>query len=185
MYLKNLLKSFRASQENNEVKKYYNEIVSLARNSKLYIKGGVPDTLDGRFELIILHCHIFIKRLSNAGPAEKIFAQDLINYMVKDFDRSLREMGVGDLSVGKKIKFMVSAYYGRVNAYDSSIKNKNIFDETLRKNLYGTINPEVKEVKYMKKYIMNLLKFLNSIKDSELKDCFININNINQGLLKC
>ena len=64
MYLKNLLKSFRASQENNEVKKYYNEIVSLARNSKLYIKGGVPDTLDGRFELIILHCHIFIKRLS-------------------------------------------------------------------------------------------------------------------------
>lgn len=183
MYLKNLFNFISFSKENAEVKKFYNEIVALARNTSLYINGGVPDTLDGRFELIILHIHFFIRRLTKAGPKEVKFSQDIINYMIKDFDRSLREMGVGDLSVGKKIKFMVSAYYGRANAYDSCIKNKNIFSEALRKNLYGTIHPKDDEVKYMRKYIINLLTILDSVNDDEIYNFFINIRDVNKGLL--
>ena len=103
----NLFKKLKNKNNDSEIEYYYNNIVLLARNKRLYIQGGVPDTIDGRYELIILHCHLFVSRLILAGLEEKTFAQKLINYMFRDFDRSLREIGVGDLSVGKKIKFMV------------------------------------------------------------------------------
>ena len=175
MYFKKFFKSFENIQNINEVKSFYDAIVSLARNPVLYTKGGVPDTLDGRFELIVLHCHFFIRRLVFAGYKEKEFSQKLINYMVADFDRSLRELGAGDLSVGKKIKFMVSAYYGRANAYDKAIKkNSKTLDDVLKNNLYGTNIPKAEEIKFIKKYIKNLLNFLNSTDDNKVKDFFKN-----------
>ena len=173
MHFKFFLKFFKNRRDNIEVKIFYDNVVSLARNKDLYIEGGVPDTIDGRFELIILHCHLFIKRLISSGNEEIFFSQTLINYMITDFDRSLREIGVGDLSVGKKIKFMVSAYYGRANAYDRAIKNNNkTLDAVLKKNLYGTINPKTDEITYIKKYIKNFLNLLNSTKDDKVKAFF-------------
>ena len=173
MYFKFFLRLLKKKQDSREVKTFYDNVVSLARNEDLYIKGGVPDTIDGRFELIILHCHLYIKKLISLGNEEKLFSQNLINYMITDFDRSLREIGVGDLSVGKKIKFMVSAYYGRANAYDKAIKNNNkTLDEVLKKNLYGTIKPKKSEIIYMKKYIKDFLNLLNSKKNNKVKDFF-------------
>ena len=173
MYFKFFLKLFKKKQDSREVKTFYDNVVSLARNEDLYIKGGVPDTIDGRFELIILHCHLYIKKLISLGNEEKLFSQNLINYMITDFDRSLREIGVGDLSVGKKIKFMVSAYYGRANAYDRAIKDNNkTLGDVLKKNLYGTNKPKSDEVTYMKKYIKNFINILNSTKDDNVKAFF-------------
>jgi cytochrome b pre-mRNA-processing protein 3 len=173
MYFKFFLKFFNKRQDSSEIKIFYDNVVSLARNEDLYIKGGVPDTIDGRFELIILHCHLFIKKLISLGNEEKLFSQNLINYMITDFDRSLREIGVGDLSVGKKIKFMVSAYYGRANAYDRAIKDHNkTLGDVLKKNLYGTIKPKTDEIIYMKKYIKNFLYLLNSTKGDKVKAFF-------------
>ena len=179
----NFLKIFKTNNDITKIENYYNNIVLLARNKKLYIEGGVPDTLDGRFELIILHCHLFVKRLLKAGSEEKVFAQEIINYMFKDFDRSLREIGVGDLSVGKKIKFMVSSYYGRANTYEKAISTNNqIIDEALKKNLYGTSSPNEIEIKYMKSYINNLLMYLNSLKNDEILICFQNNINLFGGI---
>ena len=185
MYFKFFSKLSKKRQDSNEVKFFYDNMVSLARNEDLYIKGGVPDTIDGRFELIILHCHLFIKKLISLGVEEKLFSQNLINYMITDFDRSLREIGVGDLSVGKKIKFMVSAYYGRANAYDKAIKdnNKNLGD-VLKNNLYGTIKPKAEEIVYMKKYIKNFSNLLNSTKDNKVKFFFEDYIKIKKNKLK-
>ena len=122
------------------VQKFYNNIVNLARNPVLYKNGGIPDTIDGRFELIVLHIHFFIKKLLENDHKEKEFAQNLIDFMIRDFDFSLREMGVGDLSVGKKVKHMVSSYYGRVKVYDENISDFNgNFVIALKNNLYGTV----------------------------------------------
>ena len=173
MYFNFFSNFLKKRQDSSEVKIFYDNVVSLARNKDLYIKGGVPDTIDGRFELIILHCHLFIRKLISLGNEEKLFSQNLINYMITDFDRSLREIGVGDLSVGKKIKFMVSAYYGRANAYDRAIKDNNkTLSDVLKKNLYGTIKPKTDEIIYMKKYIKNFLYLLNSTKDNKVKAFF-------------
>ncbi|MBH87981.1 MAG: hypothetical protein CMJ12_02350 [Pelagibacterales bacterium] len=171
----NLFKIFKSRDDITRIEKFYNNIVILARNKNLYIEGGVPDTLDGRFELIILHCHLFVKRLLEASSQEKQFAQEIIDYMFKDFDRSLREIGVGDLSVGKKIKFMVSSYYGRANTYQNAlIKGGKTLDDALKKNLYGTNTPNEIEIKYIKIYIDNLTKYLASLKNEEILICFQN-----------
>ena len=179
----NLLKKLKNKKNDTEIEYYYNNIVSLARNKRLYIQGGVPDTIDGRYELIVLHCHLFVNRLIIAGSEEKVFAQNLINYMFRDFDRSLREIGVGDLSVGKKVKFMVSSYYGRANSYQKALnKNSEIIDKALKNNLYGTIIPNKNEVKYMKSYIKNLIKYLSSLENSDVLICFQNNINLFEGL---
>ena len=183
MKITNIYRILTGKDKSIYVEEFYNNIVLLARNKNLYIKGGVPDTLDGRFELIILHFHFFIKRILLLGPKEKLFAQNLINYMFKDFDRSLREIGVGDLSVGKKVKFMVSSYYGRINIYEKSLnKNSNIIDSALKNNLYGTTNVNEYEVKYMKAYINNLIFFLDSLKNNEVLICFKSDINLYKGL---
>lgn len=175
----NLFKIFVSKEDSTKIENFYNNIVKLARNKKLYIQGGVPDTIDGRFELIILHCHLFIKRLLEASLKEKKFAQDIIDYMFKDFDRSLREIGVGDLSVGKKIKFMVSSYYGRANTYKKAFnKNGKNIDTALKNNLYGTNSPSEIEIKYIKLYINNLIKNLATLKDEEILTCFQNKKNL-------
>ena len=179
----NLLKKIKSKKIESELEDYYNNIVLLARDKRLYIQGGVPDTIDGRYELIILHCHLFVNRLIISGLEEKKFAQKLINYMFRDFDRSLREIGVGDLSVGKKIKFMVSSYYGRANTYQKALnKNSQIIDKALKNNLYGTIIPNQNELEYMKIYINNLIRYLSSLKNRDVIICFQNNINFFEGL---
>tara|TARA_B100000686_G_scaffold299552_1_gene333419 strand:+ start:8967 stop:9527 length:561 start_codon:yes stop_codon:yes gene_type:complete len=159
------------------VQRFYYNIVNLARNPDLYKNGGIPDTIDGRFELIVLHAHFFIKKLLNSNQKEKEFAQNLIDFMIRDFDLSLREIGVGDLSVGKKVKHMVSSYYGRVKVYDENISDFNgKFVIALKNNLYGTTTPTDMHLKFILKYIESLTKLLNKIEDSNFLKCFDNFN---------
>lgn len=91
----------------------YMSLVAQARRPQFYLDHGVPDTVDGRFDLIVLHAMLVIRRLRRDGPSTADLAQALFDYMFSDMDRSLREMGVGDMSVGKHVKKMAKAFYGR------------------------------------------------------------------------
>lgn len=99
----------------------YAAAVAQARAPFFYTALGVPDTLDGRFDLIVLHVHLVCRRLARAGEEGAATAQALFDAMFKDMDRNLREMGVGDPSVPKRIKAMIQAYYGRIKAYDAAL----------------------------------------------------------------
>ncbi len=92
----------------------YGAIVAAARQEKFYLEMGVPDTLDGRFDMIVLHMFLVLDRLR--GGNDK-FRQQLTDVFFSDLDRTLREMGVGDLSVSKKIRPMAEAFAGRIKAY--------------------------------------------------------------------
>ena len=96
----------------------YEAIVAAARHPVFYADWGVPDTLDGRFDMISLHAFMVLDRLKGV---EQDFRQRLVDEMFADMDRSLREMGVGDLSVGKKVRKMAEVFYGRVAAYDAAL----------------------------------------------------------------
>lgn len=86
----------------------------------LYEAMGVPDTIDGRFELLTLHVILLIDRLKGeAGSAEEV-RQHLFDAYLRDLDGALREMGVGDLSVGKRMRRLGEAFYGRARAYDAA-----------------------------------------------------------------
>jgi len=92
--------------------------VAAARHPAFYARWGVADTLDGRFDMIALHTYLVLDRLKGTEPG---FRQELVDEFFRDMDRSLRELGVGDVSVGKKVRKMAEVFYGRVAAYDAAL----------------------------------------------------------------
>lgn len=114
----------------------YIALVAQARNPFFYETLSVPDTLDGRFELIVLHLFLLQHRLRNADPA---FAQFLSEAFFADMDRSLREIGVSDTGVSHRIKAMGKAYHGRLQAYTAGLAEPNTLPRALARNLYGTV----------------------------------------------
>ena len=118
----------------------YGRIVAQARRPAFYLGLGVPDTVDGRFEMVALHTFLVIRHLKGEGDADGRLAQALFDTMVADLDRGLREMGVGDLGVGKRVKKMVSAFFGRAAAYEAGLESGDAsLGAALRRNVYGTV----------------------------------------------
>jgi cytochrome b pre-mRNA-processing protein 3 len=99
----------------------YHAIVAQARAAELFGAGGLPDTTDGRFEALALHAALVMRRLRDGGTPGALTAQALFDLMFADMDRSLREMGVGDLSVGKWVKGMAASFLARAQALEAAI----------------------------------------------------------------
>jgi len=99
----------------------YGAIVAQARQPALYTEFAVPDTLDGRFDMIVLHGFLLFHRLKDETPEDRQVGQDVFDIFLKDMDGTLREMGVGDISVPKKLKKMAEAFFGRIRAYDEAL----------------------------------------------------------------
>ena len=158
---------------------FYEKIIHQSRDKRFYTTLAVPDTLDGRFELIVLHyffVHYLLKNIDN-----KELIEEITKIMFKDFDMSLREMGVGDLSVGKKVYFMNESIAGRMKAYKSAFKvgKKSIYN-ALKRNVYGT-QPLIKkeELNIMVKYFQDslvLINLNNFIEFNEKNDIFLSLN---------
>ena len=163
-----------------EANELYSIIVQQARKKEFYSKLGVPDTVDGRFENIILHLYFINKRLLNGSEKDKKIMLNIIDLMFKDFDYNLRELGVGDLSVGKKIYHMTGAYRGRFKAYDKAIEiGRKELLETLKRNLYGTVQVNIKNLNIMTDYFLETLKNIKNLdynKIKKTKECFFEIN---------
>lgn len=99
----------------------YGAAVRAARDPYLYTAVGVPDTVDGRFDLVGLHAYLVIRALRRASPSGAELSQAVFDAMFSDMDVSLREMGVGDLSVSKKVRAMWEAFHGRSAAYEAAL----------------------------------------------------------------
>lgn len=127
----------------------YVAVINQARRPVFYLEYGVPDSLDGRFDLIILHAFLIMRRLRAAGEGAteaeaRELAQVLFDLMFADMDQNLRELGVSDTSVGKRVKQMARAFYGRVAAYEEALAaGGSGLDDALRRNLYGTVEGDL------------------------------------------
>jgi len=118
----------------------YAAVVAQARQPGFYRDMAVPDSLDGRFEMIVLHVFLVLERLRGEGAAADSYARALLETLVTDCDRSLREIGVGDLSVGRKVKQMAASFYGSAEAYDDALAtDPAALEAALRRNVYGTL----------------------------------------------
>jgi cytochrome b pre-mRNA-processing protein 3 len=115
------LNLFRPDPVKARARQLYNAVLAEARSSHLYAQLGVPDTVDGRFDMIVLHAALVMRRLREEGEDGQKLAQALFGRLFDDMDAALREMGIGDMSVGKKIKVMAEAFYGRAAAYDAAL----------------------------------------------------------------
>lgn len=94
--------------------------VARSRDAALYARMGAPDTVEGRFEVLTLHLILLIDRLGRRDPAEAAARQALFDVYLADLDGALREMGVGDLAVGKRMRRLGEAFYGRASAYETA-----------------------------------------------------------------
>ena len=135
--------------------------VDQARLVPFYAEHGVPDTLDGRFEMIILHTFLVLHRLRSLPEAQK-FSQALYDVLFGDMDRALREMGTGDLSVGKQVRRMAQGLAGRTRAYQDGLAGTGDLVEALRRNLYGTVTPRDEDLGFMAAYMTRQAELLQT-----------------------
>tara|TARA_B100000029_G_C17410381_1_gene900518 strand:+ start:423 stop:983 length:561 start_codon:yes stop_codon:yes gene_type:complete len=150
----NIFSKFKFLKKRPNTTKLYSKIVRQARQIEFYQTLGVPDTTNGRFDLIALHAFIVMKRLKSLGKGGEILSQSLFDCMFTDIDTNLREMGVGDISVGKKVKSLASAYYGRVKAYeDGLLKADKSIEAAFKRNLYLDTKPSTKQLAAMVHYL--------------------------------
>lgn len=131
----------------------YGAAVAQARLPVFYLVGAVPDTLDGRFDLLALHVFLVLRRLRVGGAAAADLAQSVFDLMFADMDSNLREIGVGDLSVGRKVKTMAEALMGRIAAYDPGLTDHEVLAEALRRNLYRGAAIEPAAVQFVARYV--------------------------------
>lgn len=116
----------------------YGSSVAAARSPALYRGLAVPDTLAGRFEMVVLHTFLLMQRLTSAGEAGRVLAQSLGEAMVEQLDDDMRQLGVSDITVPKKVRKAASAAYGRFESYAEAIKAKDpeALARTLIRNVY-------------------------------------------------
>ena len=149
----------------------YGTVVAQSRQPVFYLSGGVPDSVDGRFDMIVLHAALVIGRLRSAGETGKELAQALFDLMFADMDRSLREMGVGDLKVGRRVKIMVKAFYGRAAAYERALDQSDDGDAmkaAVRRNVFGTVDPDEARIVAMVGYLQASSALLAAQDDGDL-----------------
>lgn len=119
----------------------YGDIVAAARAPVFYAALGVPDTIEGRYEMIVLHTVLLLRRLR--GPGQKRLAQALVDFMAADLDRSIRELGVGDMSVGKFMKRLGEGLFGRAAAYDGALDtlDAGALEAAILRNIFDGYDP--------------------------------------------
>lgn len=115
-----LLRLFRSRPAQAAGRALYAAAVEQSRSPMLYSRLGAPDTAEGRFEVYSLHVVLLLDRLRQSGEQAKETSQAVFDTYVKSLDHALREMGVGDLSVGKKMRKLGEAFYGRVRSYHAA-----------------------------------------------------------------
>jgi cytochrome b pre-mRNA-processing protein 3 len=149
----------------------YHALVTQARQPVLYKDLRVPDSRDGRLELIYLHAILLMRRLRREGQAGQELAQDLFDLMFRDVDRHLREWGVGDLSVGKHVKALAQSFFGRATALDQPLTDgdRDAIAEILRRNVYGEISePDAAAIAGLADYLLAQDRWLATLEPAGL-----------------
>lgn len=134
-----ILSLFRKSAAAEPVYTVYMALVARSRVPRFYAEWGVPDTVTGRFDMISLHLVLLFRRLRGESVAARDFSQKVFDLFFKDMDRSLREMGAGDIAVPKKIQKMGNIFYGLLTNLDSALTaaDAEAVEAVLLRNIYA------------------------------------------------
>lgn len=130
---------FRRRTRRPTIEALYGTIVAQARSPVFYRDYGVPDTIAGRFEMIVLHLVLLMRELRTAPATESLVGQQVFDRFCQDMDDNFREMGVGDLAVPKEMRRVAEAYYGRAKAYQGALADDapEALEAALARNVYG------------------------------------------------
>jgi cytochrome b pre-mRNA-processing protein 3 len=148
----------------------YTRAVEQARRPEFYLSLGVPDSVDGRFDLLVLHVFLLLHRLGREGREWRTLSQTVFDLMFADMDSNLREMGVSDLAVGKRVRAMASAFYGRIAAYEPGLDDAQVLTGALQRNLYRGADVGSERVSAMVAYVQREAAALAAQPAGELRE---------------
>ncbi|WP_343314382.1 ubiquinol-cytochrome C chaperone family protein [Brucella sp. BE17] len=166
-----ILQLFRRKSKANEaiMLRVYEVIVAAARQKRFFAQFHVPDTALGRYEMLSLHVFMALHRMRGNNSALTDLAQRITDEFFKDVDHSLRELGIGDQSVPKRIKKLARMFYGRVNAYSEALDDNDV--EALGHALTRNIRPDLElwpSARHLSTYVMCCRDNLQGISDEAL-----------------
>ena len=132
-----ILPRFRRGSQTHSIRALYGAIVAQARSAAFYADFGAPDTVEGRFDLNVLHLVLVLRRLGRELGKE--LGQALFDEFCRDLDGNLREMGTGDLAVPKRMRAFAEAFYGRQTAYLAALDapDPRHFEKALARNIFA------------------------------------------------
>ena len=163
---------FRRSNNRQVIDRLHGEIVAMVRQPSLYRDYGVEDTFEGRFELLVLISALFVRRLALLPAPGPDLAQELTDGVFAALDSSLREMGVGDLAVPKRMKKLASSFLGRRQAYEEGLRASDgeALAVALSRNVHGgKHDPESVEVQRLARYAFAILAVLQGLSVEDFK----------------
>jgi cytochrome b pre-mRNA-processing protein 3 len=155
---------FRRVPESDSIAVLYGIIVAQARAPAFYQEYGVPDTVDGRFEMVVLHTVLVLPRLdAEAGPMRQQ-GQALFDLFCRDMDGSLREMSVGDLGVPREMRRIGEAFYGRQAAYLAALAttDRELLIAAVGRNVFRSAS-SIHGAERMAAYICAAVRVLNAV----------------------
>ncbi|MCJ2083464.1 ubiquinol-cytochrome C chaperone family protein [Methylobacterium sp. J-090] len=143
----------RKSPRERMIRDLHVRINAAARVPGLYTDLGVPDTVEGRFECLSLHVILVLRRLNRLPDPAADVAQDLVNAVFLQLDSSLRESGIGDFGVPKRMKKLGAAFYGRAAGYDAALDagDADALAQALARNVLGV---EAADATDLARYVM-------------------------------
>ncbi len=162
-----ITKFFVPSKLTHHAYALYAQINEESRQQRFFDDWNVPDTLDGRFEMILLHMFIYLHTLKNLSEDTTELQRKLIEAFFEDMDRSIREMGIGDTGVSKRVKNMANAFYGRIHAFEVALGDDKAMHEALVKNTFATAENKPESTHHIVSYIN---KRLDKLKRQPITD---------------
>jgi len=161
---------FREDPHGN-IRRLYGAIVAQARIPEFYADYGVPDTVEGRFDMVVLHVYLVFRRLAEAGEVARTRGQEMFDLFIEDMDASMRELGVGDLSVSRKMRAMAEGYYGRTGVYDAALLDAgdDKLTAALLRNVYAGEESRVAGARRLACYARHAAKSLADTRTGEIE----------------
>ena len=150
----------------------YYKIVNISRDTNFYSKCKVPDTTDGRFEILLLHLIILIRKLKK--DRKEYLSQSIVDLMFSSIDLSFREEGVGDLSIPKKMKKVGMVFYGRSTSLEDImgtqdiLKKKNLLGDYFLRNTFSSDPSHKKNANELSKYTIAFEKLIENVNMEEM-----------------
>ena len=150
----------------------YHKIVNISRDTDFYSKCNVPDTTDGRFEILLLHLIILIRKLKK--DRKEHLSQSIVDLMFSSIDLSFREEGVGDLSIPKKMKKVGMVFYGRSTSLEDildtedELNKKSLLIDYFLRNAFSSDTSYKKNAEELSKYAIAFVGLVENVSISEI-----------------
>lgn len=161
---------FRKKRHNQAIMtRQYDALTRVSRQPVFFLDYGMPDTVMGRFEMVAIVMILFFRRTSKSPTSGQQLAQEIVDAFFQDLDHSIRELGIGDVGVPKRMKKFAGMFYGRLESYSRAMEagDETGLAEALRRNIHPE-KPDAPDMLAMARYMLEAEKTLAAVAEDDI-----------------